>query len=78
MEGLVKKEVVSDGLREQGEVYKKVIHNMQKSQDKIRKRRLLHGVDDLFRVGDFVLVKNIHQEQRKGGKMECTCWVLWK
>ena len=67
---MVEKEVVSEGLKEQGEVYKKVIHNMQKSQDKIGKRKLLHGVDDLFRVGDYVLLKNIYEEQRKGGKME--------
>ena len=70
MEGLVEKEVVSDGLKEQGEVYKKVIHNIQKSQDKVCKRKLLYGVDDLFSVGDLVLLQNIQQEQRKGGKME--------
>ena len=61
---------MSDGLKEQGEVYKKVIHNIQKSQEKVRKRKLLYGVDDLFRVGDLVLLQNIQQEQRKGGKME--------
>ena len=63
-------EVVSEGLKEQGEVYKMVIHNVQKSQEKVCKRKLLHGVDDHFEVGDFVLLKNIWQEQRKGGKME--------
>ena len=70
MEALAEKEVMSEGLKEQGEVYKEVIHTVQKCQEKERKRKLLHGVDDHFRVGDFVLLKNIQQEQRKGGKME--------
>uniref|UniRef100_A0AAV2KN59 Uncharacterized protein n=1 Tax=Knipowitschia caucasica TaxID=637954 RepID=A0AAV2KN59_KNICA len=44
--------------------------NNSKSQQKRQQKRELTGQDDQFRVGDFVLVKNIRQEQRKGGKLE--------
>ena len=62
-------EEVCEGLKRQPTVYEAVQANVQKQQDKVRKRKLEQGWDDQFEVGDVVLKKNIREEQRKGGKM---------
>ncbi|XP_034447402.1 uncharacterized protein LOC117765167 isoform X2 [Hippoglossus hippoglossus] len=44
--------------------------NMGKMSEKIKRKREEMGHDDNFRVGEQVMRANIHQEQRKGEKME--------
>ena len=55
---------VFDGLTHQPQVYKIVLDNVQKTQDRIQKRKLKKEWEDNFKVGD-VLKKN---SSRKGGK----------
>ncbi|XP_056267294.1 uncharacterized protein LOC130191665 [Pseudoliparis swirei] len=70
--GLVQREAMADGLRNQKVVFEDVLQNIKISQDRVRKRKSQIGQEDHFKVGDRVLQKNIKQEQRKGGKMEST------
>ncbi|XP_037835446.1 uncharacterized protein LOC108247144 [Kryptolebias marmoratus] len=70
VEGLISQEALSTGLREQDKTYREVSANILKSQEKVRQRKQQRGEKDHFKVGDLVLLKNVRQEQRKGGKME--------
>ena len=49
VEEMVKKEEVFQGLKDQPDTYKRVQENVQKSQDKIAKRKLSQGTDDSWR-----------------------------
>ncbi|KAL0165994.1 hypothetical protein M9458_037838, partial [Cirrhinus mrigala] len=70
VEAKVEKEVLSDGLIQHKKCMESVQINKQKSQDKVRKRKMERGHDDSFVVGDKVLVQNKRQECQKGGKMD--------
>ena len=70
VQALVQREEVSEGLKRQQLIYTEVQANIQKSQDKVCKRKGERGQEDNFMVGDLVLKTNIRQEQRKGGKLE--------
>ncbi|RXN04057.1 gypsy retrotransposon integrase 1-like protein [Labeo rohita] len=70
VEAMVEKEAFSDGSIQHKKCMKSVQINIQKSQDKLRKRKMERGHDDSFVVGDKVLVRNKRQECRKGGEMD--------
>ncbi|KAL0985065.1 hypothetical protein UPYG_G00152450 [Umbra pygmaea] len=63
-------EETSEGINKRESVYDNVKCNVQKSQDRVRKRKRERGQEDNFEVGDLVLRKNVKQELRKGGKQE--------
>ncbi|CAL9685062.1 unnamed protein product [Knipowitschia caucasica] len=67
---LAEAEELWPGLQTLGVKQGVALANNRKSQQKRQQKRELIDQDDQFRVGDFVLVKNIRQEQRKGGKLE--------
>ena len=52
------------------DVYTKVVENIRKGQERVKKRKLAKGDNNNFMVGDKVLRKNIREEQWKGGKLE--------
>ena len=67
-------EEVGEELQRQ-EVFQEVKSNMQKSQEKIRKRKQQRGKDDQFQVGDLVLHKKTEGGSRgKGANWRPTCW----
>ncbi|TNN27481.1 hypothetical protein EYF80_062375 [Liparis tanakae] len=70
--GLVQREEMADGLKNQKAIFQDVSYNIKISQDGVRKRKSFIGQEDYFKVEDRVLQKNVRQEQRKGGKMEST------
>ena len=63
-------EEVFEGLNEQPAIYEAVRANVQKQQDKVRKRKQEQGWDDHVKVGDVVLKNIIREDQRKGNKIE--------
>ncbi|KAF4109768.1 hypothetical protein G5714_009020 [Onychostoma macrolepis] len=67
---MVATEQLSEGLTDRRETMEAVKLNISKSQDKVRKRKMERGQEDNFVVGDKVLVRNVRQENRKGGKMD--------
>ena len=67
---LTKNEDVSSLTQNLSDVYTKVVENISKGQERVKKRKLAKGDNDNFMVGHKVLRKNIREEQRKGGKLE--------
>ncbi|CAK6973112.1 uncharacterized protein LOC117460705 [Scomber scombrus] len=70
VEKLVVTEVVCDVIQQLPRVYKEVQGNVIRSQKRVRERKEDRGQDDNFKPGDHVLMKNIWEQQRKGGKLE--------
>ncbi|RXN15276.1 myosin-1 isoform X3 [Labeo rohita] len=70
VEAMVATEQLSEGLSDRRETMEAVKKNILNSQDKVRKRKMERGQEDNFVVGDKVLVRNVRQENRKGGTMD--------
>ncbi|CAL8283342.1 unnamed protein product [Boreogadus saida] len=54
------------------ETFKAVNKNVAKKQEAVRKRKIQKGEVAVFNIGDQVLIKNVKEQERKGGKMEST------
>lgn len=67
---MVASEQLYEGLSDRRETMEVVKQNIAKSQEKVRKRKMEKGQEDNFMAGDKVLVRNVRQENRKGGKMD--------
>ncbi|KAK7879084.1 hypothetical protein WMY93_034133 [Mugilogobius chulae] len=67
---LLQREEVCDGLKDQEQTHTQARANVLRSQQKTTLKRAKKGHEDHFKVGDLVLMKNIREEQRKGGKLE--------
>uniref|UniRef100_A0AAV2KJ11 PiggyBac transposable element-derived protein domain-containing protein n=1 Tax=Knipowitschia caucasica TaxID=637954 RepID=A0AAV2KJ11_KNICA len=67
---LAEAEELWPGLQTLGVNQKVALGNKKKSQQKGRQKREQTGQDNKFHVGDFVLLRNIREEQQKGGKLE--------
>ena len=74
IESLVMQEEVFEGLNKRPAVYEAVRANVQKQQDKVRKRKLEQGWDDSFAVGDVVLKKTSGRIRERGVKWPQQCW----
>ncbi|ROL23527.1 hypothetical protein DPX16_18795 [Anabarilius grahami] len=70
VKAMVASEQLSDGLSDRRETMEAVKQKISNSQEKVRKRKMEMGQDDNFMAGDKVLVRNVRQENRKGGKMD--------
>ncbi|CAL8264520.1 unnamed protein product [Gadus morhua 'NCC'] len=60
------------GLDKQEDTFKVVNKNVAKKQEAVRKRKIKKGEVGVFTIGDQVLIKNVKEQERKGGKMEST------
>ena len=71
---MVGREELHGGLKipSQAETFVKASANVRKKQEAVQKRKMLRGDKTSFNVGDRVLLRNIKELQRKGGKMERT------
>ena len=69
---MVGREELHGGLKipSQAETFVKASANVRKKQEAVQKRKMLRGDKTSFNVGDKVLLLNIKELQRKGGKME--------
>ena len=69
---MVGREELHGGLKipAQAETFVKASANVLKKQKAVLKRKMLRGDKTSFNVGDKVLLLNIKELQRKGGKME--------
>ena len=69
---MVGREELHGGLKitSQAETFVKASANARKKQEAVLKRKMLRGDKTSFNVGDKVLLRNIKELQRKGGKME--------
>ena len=72
VEKMVLTEEVYRGLDKQEDTFKVVNKNVAKKQEAVRKRKIKKGEVAVFTVGDQVLIKNVKEQERKGGKMEST------
>ncbi|KAL1268443.1 hypothetical protein QQF64_033806 [Cirrhinus molitorella] len=70
VEAMVEKEQFCHAFSEHKKCMEAVQRNAEKSQERVLKRKMERGHDDIFVVGDKVLVRNKRQECRKGGKMD--------
>ena len=69
---MVGREELHGGLKNtsQAETFVKATANVRKKQEAVKKRKMLRGDKTSFNIGDQVLLQNIKELQRKGGKME--------